>query len=32
MLATAAAAWEDIQAKTCAGIMNNGNLILFYTF
>jgi hypothetical protein len=32
MLATAAAAWEDLQAKSCAGIMNNRNLILFYTF
>jgi hypothetical protein len=32
MLATAAAAWEDLQAKSCAGIMNNHNLILLYTF
>jgi hypothetical protein len=32
MLATAAAAWEDLQAKSCAGIMNNHNHILFYTF
>jgi hypothetical protein len=32
MLATAAAAWEDLQAKSCAGIMNILNLILIYTF
>jgi 5,10-methylenetetrahydrofolate reductase len=32
MLATAAAAWENLQAKSCAGIMNNRNLIHFYTF
>jgi hypothetical protein len=32
MLATAAAAWEDLQAKSCAGIMDNRNLILFNTF
>jgi hypothetical protein len=32
MPATAAAAWEDLQAKSCAGIMNNRNLILIYTF
>jgi hypothetical protein len=27
MLATAAAAWEDLQAKSCASTMNNRNLI-----
>jgi hypothetical protein len=32
MLATAAAAWENLQAKSCAGIMNILNLILIYTF
>jgi hypothetical protein len=32
MLATAAAAWEDLQAKSCAGTMNNNNFILLYTF
>jgi hypothetical protein len=32
MLGTAAAAWEALQAKSCAGTMNNRNLILFYTF
>jgi hypothetical protein len=32
MLATAAAAWEDLQAKSCAGTMNNHNFILLYTF
>jgi hypothetical protein len=32
MLATAAAAWKDLQAKSWAGIMNNSNLILFNTF
>jgi hypothetical protein len=32
MLATAAAVWEDLQAKSCTGIMNNLKLILIYTF
>jgi hypothetical protein len=32
MLATAAAAWEDLQAKSCAGTMDILNLILIYTF
>jgi hypothetical protein len=33
MLATAAAAaWENLQGKSCAGIMINRNLIHFYTF
>jgi hypothetical protein len=32
MLATAAAAWEDLQAKSCASTMNNHNFILLYTF
>jgi hypothetical protein len=32
MLGTAAAAWENLQAKSCAGIMNNHNHILIYTF
>jgi hypothetical protein len=32
MLATAAAAWEELQDKSCAGTMNNLNLILIYTF
>jgi hypothetical protein len=32
MLATAAAAWEDLQAQSCTGIMNNRNLKFFYTF
>jgi hypothetical protein len=32
MLATAAAAWEDLQAKSCAGTMNILNLILLYNF
>jgi hypothetical protein len=32
MLATAAAAWEDLQGKSCAGIMDILNLILIYTF
>jgi hypothetical protein len=32
MLVTAAAAWEDLQAKSCAGTMNILNLILLYTF
>jgi hypothetical protein len=32
MLATAAAAWEDLQAKSCAGTMNNLNLILLNPF
>jgi hypothetical protein len=27
----AAAAWEDLQPKSCASIMNNLNLILLYT-
>jgi hypothetical protein len=32
MLGTAAAAWEDLQAKFCAGTMNILNLIPLYTF
>jgi hypothetical protein len=32
MLATADAAWEDLQAKSWAGTMNILNLILLYTF
>jgi hypothetical protein len=32
MLATAAAAWEDLQAKSCAGTTNIHNFILLYTF
>jgi hypothetical protein len=32
MLGTAAAAWEDLQAKSCAGTMYILNLILLYTF
>jgi hypothetical protein len=32
MLETAAAAWENLQAKSCTGTMNNLNLILLYTF
>jgi hypothetical protein len=32
MLVTAAAAWEGLQAKSCAGTMHNLNLILLYTF
>jgi hypothetical protein len=33
LLATAAAAaWEDLQAKSCTGTMKNLNLILLYTF
>jgi hypothetical protein len=32
MLVTAAAAWEGLQAKYCAGTMNNHNFILLYTF
>jgi hypothetical protein len=32
MLATAAAAWEELQSKSCAGTMNILNLILLYTF
>jgi hypothetical protein len=32
MLVTAAAAWEGLQAKSCAGIMNNINLVLLHTF
>jgi hypothetical protein len=32
MLATAAAAWEDLQAKSCARTMNILNLILLNTF
>jgi hypothetical protein len=34
MLATAAAAaaWEDLQAKSCAGTLNIHNFILLYTF
>jgi hypothetical protein len=32
MLATAAAAWENLQGKSCAGTMDILNLILIYTF
>jgi hypothetical protein len=32
ILATAAAAWEDLQAKSCASTMNILNLILLYNF
>jgi hypothetical protein len=32
MLVTEAAAWEGLQAKSCAGIMNILNLILLHTF
>jgi hypothetical protein len=32
MLSTAAAAWEGLQAKSCASTMNNHSLILLYTF
>jgi hypothetical protein len=32
LLATAVAAWEDLQPKSCAGIMNNLTLILLFTF
>jgi hypothetical protein len=32
MLATAAAAWEDLQSKSYAGTMDILNLILIYTF
>jgi hypothetical protein len=32
MLATPAAAWEDLQAKSYASTMNILNLILLYTF
>jgi hypothetical protein len=32
MLATAAAAWEDIQAKSCGGTMHIHNFILLHTF
>jgi hypothetical protein len=32
MLGTAAATWETLKGKSCAGIMNNRNLILIYTF
>jgi hypothetical protein len=32
MLATAAAAWEDLQAKSCTGTMNILNLVLLHTF
>jgi hypothetical protein len=28
----AASAWEDLQAKSCKGTMNNLNLILIFTF
>jgi hypothetical protein len=31
MRATAAAAWEDLQAKSCASTNNNHNFILLYT-
>jgi hypothetical protein len=31
MLATTAAAWKDLKAKSCAGTMNILNLILLYT-
>jgi hypothetical protein len=32
MLGTEAAAWEVLQAKSCAGTMDILNLILIYTF
>jgi hypothetical protein len=32
MLGTAAAAWEDLQAKSCASTMDILNLIMIYTF
>jgi hypothetical protein len=32
MLGTAAAAWEDLQGKSCASTMNILNLILLNTF
>jgi hypothetical protein len=32
MLATAAAAWENLQGKSCAGTMDILNLILLNTF
>jgi hypothetical protein len=32
MLATAAAAWENLQGQSCAGTMDILNLILIYTF
>jgi hypothetical protein len=32
MLGTAAAAWEDLQAKSCAGTMDILKLILIYTY
>jgi hypothetical protein len=32
MLGTAAAAWENLQGKFCAGTMDILNLILIYTF
>jgi hypothetical protein len=32
MLSTAAAAWENLQGKSCAGTMDILNLILIYTF
>jgi hypothetical protein len=32
MLATAAAAWENLQAKSCTGTMDILNLILIYIF
>jgi hypothetical protein len=32
MLATAAAAWENLHGQSCASTMNILNLILIYTF
>jgi hypothetical protein len=32
MLVTAAAAWENLQGKSCAGTMDILNLILPYTY
>jgi hypothetical protein len=32
MLETAAAAWENLQGKSCAGTMDILNLIPIYTF
>jgi hypothetical protein len=32
MLGTAAAAWTNLQGKSCTGILNILNLILLYTF
>jgi hypothetical protein len=32
MLVTAAAAWEGLQAKSCAGTIHILNTVLLYTF